>query len=145
MKEKIDKKKIKSVIVSVIAFFVSYFGVQYLFFSPINIDKKLIEDANKMNKTCPVRIDQYLMLNNVTTLPNKVIQYNYTIIEAEKSQVNLDTLKKYIGSNAVNYVKTNPDMKPFRDNEVTVNYNYVDKNGTFLYKIVVTPDLYAKE
>jgi hypothetical protein len=43
----------------------------------------------------------------------------------------------------INGVKTNPDMKINRDNNTTMGYYYKDKNGEFLFKILVTPDLYA--
>jgi len=45
----------------------------------------------------------------------------------------------------INNVKTNPDLKIYRDNKVTMAYNYKDKNGIFVLKISVTPGLYAEK
>lgn len=42
----------------------------------------------------------------------------------------------------LNFVKTNPQMKMLRDNNLTLNYFYKDKNGVYLFQIPVTPDQY---
>ena len=39
----------------------------------------------------------------------------------------------------INSIKTNPQLKPFRDNNVTLVYYYKDVDGTFLTKFEVTP------
>ena len=38
--------------------------------------------------------------------------------------------------------KTNPNMKDYKNNKVTMSYNYRDKNGVFTLKINVTPEMY---
>jgi hypothetical protein len=42
----------------------------------------------------------------------------------------------------LNGVKTSPDLKDYRDHKVTMAYNYVDKNGAFVFKILISPDKY---
>lgn len=39
-------------------------------------------------------------------------------------------------------VKTNPGLKNFRENKVTMSYYYKDKNGKFLIKLKFNPDSY---
>jgi len=87
-------------------------------------------------------IDQYTRLDNAMALPNNSFQYNYTLINIDKSEVNLDTVKKYIEPNIINNVKTNPDLKIYRENKTTMIYNYRDKNGIFVVRIAVTPEMY---
>ena len=87
-------------------------------------------------------IDQYTRLDNTVAFPNKSFQYNYTLINMDKSEVNLDTVKKYIEPGIINNVKTNPDLKIYRENNTTMIYNYRDKNGVFVLKIAVTPEMY---
>lgn len=145
MEEKINKNGIKNILIFVITFFVGYFMVDYLRYNEVNIDKELTEEANRINKTCPMIVDQDLVLNNVTVLTNKVVQYNYTIVHLEKSQLDLEILKKEMESHILNDVKTNPDLKIYRDKKIILNYNYHDKKGVFVIKIVVTPDLYMEE
>jgi hypothetical protein len=51
-------------------------------------------------------------------------------------------LKEYLEPNITNFVRTNPDMKFQRDNKVTINYYYKDKDGNYLFTISVTPGQY---
>lgn len=87
-------------------------------------------------------VDEETRLNNVVAMPNNIFQYNYTLVNYEKSEVDVEEFKSYITPNLVNNVKTNPDMKAYRDNDVTLAYNYKDKNGIYILKINVGPDLY---
>ncbi|MFH1005832.1 MAG: zinc ribbon domain-containing protein [Bacteroidota bacterium] len=134
------KKKIISTTVGMICFALAYYGVQQLFFP--SFDKQLVKIADELNKTCPVMIDQYTRWDNIMPLPNNSFQYNYTIIGNSKSEINLDTAKKYIKPNIINNVKKNPDLKFFRDHKTTLIYNYRDKNGEFVLNFSVTPDMY---
>ena len=43
---------------------------------------------------------------------------------------------------AINELKTNPSVKIFRDNKVTLVYNYRDINGVFLTEFTIAPDQY---
>ena len=103
----------------------------------------MMEAASELNKTCPIMVDKDTQLDNAVAMPDNVFQYNYTLVNLEKSQVNIDTVKKYIEPGLINSVKTNPDLKNYRDNKVTMAYSYKDKNGVFILKISVTPDLYT--
>lgn len=126
----------------VVGFIIMIFVTQS-FFKP-SIDKQLVEFANEINKTCPMNIDEYTTLKNVATLPNKTIQYNYILVGITKAEVNLDTVKKYVFPGVLQNVKTNPGMKLFRDNQVTLNYYYADKNGEFVTEYSVKPEMYQE-
>ena len=56
--------------------------------------------------------------------------------------VNLDTVNKYIRPNIIENVKNSPDLKFYRDNNITLDYKYYDKNGKFALEISVTPEIY---
>ena len=142
--DKGKSKKIIGTIVGILAFGLSYVAVQQLFFKPVTFDKAMMEAASELNKTCPVMVDEETRLDNAMALPDNIFQYNYTLINLDKSQVNIDTVKKYIEPGLINNVKTNPDLKVYRENKVTMAYNYKDKNGVFILKINVTPELYAE-
>lgn len=141
-KTKIDRNKIIGIVVGAVTFFIAFYFTQELF-SP-SMDKQLVEMANELNKNCPIMIDQYTRLDNTNAFPNKTFQYNYTLVETEKADFNLDTVRKYVEPNIINNVKSNPDMKDLRDNNVTLNYSYRDKNGEFIWKLEITPDMYQK-
>ena len=118
--------------------------VQQVFFSKPSFDKIMMEAASEINKSCPLMLDQDTRLDNTMALPGNVFQYNYTLVNMEKETVDEVDLKNYLESNIVNNIKTNPDLKPYRDNKVTMSYVYRDKDGHFLIKIEATPDKYGE-
>ena len=137
-----NKKQILSLLIGVLAFGISFFGVKTLFHNSLSFDKAMMTIASDINESCPIMIDNVTRLDNTIALPDNVFQYNYTLVDLEKNEINIDELREYIEPNVINNVKTNPDMKEFKDNKVTMAYNYKDKNGVFVLKINVTPDLY---
>ncbi len=142
--DKNKRNKIVGTIVGIIVFGLSYFAVQQIFFKTNTFDKAMMEAASELNKACPIMVDQDTRLDNAVALPDNIFQYNYTLVNLDKSEVNIDTVKKYIEPEIINNVKTNPDLKTYRENKVTMAYNYKDKNGVFVLKISVTPDLYTE-
>jgi hypothetical protein len=144
-KKNTDKRKKRlEFIIGAIFFGVSYFAVQQLFFKVPSIDKVLMNAASEINKTCPIMVDEYTRLDNAVALPNSTFEYNYTILNHDKTEINLDTAKKYIEPVLLKRVKTDPDSKFFRDKDVILLYNYRDKNGVFVVKYSITPDMYHK-
>ncbi len=135
---------VKTVIGIVIGSVFGYYISQLIFNPSQSVDKKLTEMAEEMNKNCPMRLDEYTSLKNVVALPNKTVQYNYVLVGIKKAQVNLDTIKKYVFAGALQNAKTSPDMKNFRDNDVTMKYHYSDEDGVYVTQYVMTPEMYAK-
>ncbi|MHC0440951.1 zinc-ribbon domain-containing protein [Flavobacterium sp. 3-210] len=134
------KFDLKTAIGFIVGFIIMFFVTQS-FFKP-TFDKQLVEFANDFNKNCPMNIDEYTTLKNVVALPNKTVQYNYILVGITKAEVKIDTVKKYVFPGVLQNVKTNPEMKFFRDNKVTLNYYYSDKNGEFVTQYVVKPEMY---
>lgn len=138
-------KKIIGISVAIVVFWISYYISQQIFSQEMSFDKNMVEVANEINKNCPIMVDQYTQLDNAMTLPGNIFQYNYTLITITKDEVDLDTVKRYIEPGIINNVKTNPDLKLYRDHETTLNYYYKDRNGEFVHKISVTPDMYKSK
>lgn len=120
------------------------FGSTYLIglFNNSQFDKTAMAFANEINKSCPIMIDQGTRLDNSITLPGKIFQYNYTLINFIKDSIDFNGLKANIEPRILNYVKTNPQMKFVRDNNFTINYYYSDKFGIHLFTISVKPEQY---
>lgn len=112
------------------------------FFKTSTYNSELMEIASELNRTCPFMVDAETRLDNAIVLPNNVFQYDYTLINTDKESVNIDEARKYLEPTMVNLIKTNPDMKYFRDNKITINYSYKDKNGIFLLTISIRPEQY---
>lgn len=122
-------------------------------FKNIDYDKVLIEAEKVINKDCPIMIDQETRLNNVMAEPGKEILYNITLLNYDKELFEKDsdkyiTVEELRNTNEpiiINMAKTSPIVKSFRENKVTMIYHYSDKNGVFLFEIVITPDQYITE
>lgn len=136
------RKKTLGIIVGAIAFVLSYFVVQQLFFSMPPLDRAMMEVASEINKTCPIMVDAETRLDNAISLPKNIFQYNYTLINVDKASVDTVEMREFLEPTIVNFVKTNPQMKFQRDHETTINYYYKDKEGNFLITISVTPEKY---
>lgn len=137
-----NKKKIVNAVVSVVVFFLSYFLVQHFMFGDSKIDKELTKTSNEINKNCPILVDKDTQLDGTVALPNKIIQYNYTLINFYKEEINIEDVKKFVFDNSLNNIKENPDMSLMKKNKVTLRYSYKDKNGVFLFTTEVKPKDY---
>lgn len=138
--KKINIKAIIGIVVGVGSFTLA----QQLFFKAPSFDKIMMSAANEINKSCPLMVDQETRLDNTIALPDNRFQYNYTLVNFEKQSLNIEELKEKLKPTIINIVKTNPQMKIMREKAVTVVYSYKDKNGVFLFEIVVTPDQYKE-
>lgn len=101
-------------------------------------DKKMMAAASELNKSLPMMVDQETRLDNAIALPENVFQYNYTLVNLTKDEIDLEVFTAYMKPQITNNVKTNPDLKFFRDNQVTMGYFYKDKNGEFVAKFAVS-------
>ncbi|PKL85317.1 MAG: hypothetical protein CVV22_08615 [Ignavibacteriae bacterium HGW-Ignavibacteriae-1] len=137
-----SSKIILGLVLGLIAFGLTSWAVQQIFFAPPSFDKVMMAAASELNKSCPMMVDQYTRLDNTIAMPNNSFQYNYTLVDIDRANVNLDTMRKYVEPSIINNVKTNPDMKIYRDNQTTFVYYYKDKNGEFAFKVNVTPEMY---
>lgn len=139
-KEPQKQNYVKSIIIFVVFFAAAFFGTK-LIMKP-SVDKELEKVVAETNKNCPMSLDQYTTLKNVVTLPNKTIQYNCQLNQITKAEIDMKIVKENVFPQLLKNAKENPQVKSFRDNDVTIKYNYVDKNGEFVTEYVITPEMY---
>ncbi len=120
-----------------------YFLVKQLVFAPPSFDEAMMEAASTLNESCPVMVDQDTRLDNAFALPENVFQYNYTLVNLIKDSIDVKAFEDYMQPMILNTVKSNPDLKIYRDNKTTMAYHYKDMNGVFITKISITADLYS--
>ena len=109
---------------------------------PVDVDKMLETTAVEINQTCPSMVDEETRLNNVKALPGKVFKYNYVLVNHLKNKLNITTLKQSFTPILYDSFMQNEGMDSFRKYGVTVKYNYVDKNGNFLFEITFDENKY---
>lgn len=117
--------------------------VQQLFFKTPGFDEKLMQTASEINKNCPFMVDSETRLDNAIAMPDNCFEYNYTLVNLDRDSIDAKAFARYMTPVLANHIKTNPDMKAFRDHQLTLNYTYKDKNGVFITKITITPEMYT--
>lgn len=104
-----------------------------------NIDRALEITADQMNKSAPVMVDAETRLDKTTTAPNKTLVYHYTLVNTKKASIQPDVFQTKLRPGVIANYKTNAQMKTLRDNNVTLEYQYVDKDGVEVAKFAVSP------
>ena len=110
--------------------------------SKSDFDKQLFELVKEVNKNLPKMIDSETRFDSSTALPNKVFQYNYTLVNYSKDELNLVELKDQFYPTFLDNIKTNPNLKILRDNNVTIVFLIKDKDGYEILKLMYDPNDY---
>lgn len=140
--EKSKREKAIQAVSFVITFVIAFFAVQYFFFDNKNLEEQLTDAAKEVNNISPKMIDEYSRLDSASTVGDQIFKYHYTLVDMSKTEVNKDTVEKYIRPGIIENVKTSPELQDFRDNKITMSYNYYDKYGEFVLNIDVSPEMY---
>jgi len=88
-------------------------------------------------------VDDITRLDSATRISGNSFLYSYTITSLEARQIDTAKAKKVLMPNIISNIKTNPKMKIFRENKVTLIYNYKDKNGEYFFSVYATPADYS--
>jgi hypothetical protein len=144
-KQPAKRNNIRAAIIGVALTVVLSFGLPILYKLLLQkpaYDAVLTRVASEFNKNCPIMVDRETRLDNALSIGNNLLQYNYTLMNLSKSDLDTAVLKQKVEPSIIEDIKTNPQMKLFRDMKTTLNYAYRDKNGAFVFLISITPDQY---
>lgn len=110
-----------------------------LLYGPIHVDSQLAEASNKMNMTLPKMITEFIRLDSTATGSNRTWHYHYTLI---KSKPGLDStqLNTILKPGILKAYQTNPELKFFRDNRITLEHEYYDADGNMIGTVEVGPN-----
>ena len=136
--EESKKKIVSQVIITILTFLVAFFGTRYLMSNFNSADKELKKIAIEINKSTPTMVDKDTRLDNASVFEN-TLQYNYTLLNVTKNDagIDLDGAKKFITKNAQDNLDNRPEMKSYRENNISLKYNYKDKNGKNLFNFTI--------
>lgn len=136
-----QKKKISipQMIVFGISFVLAYFAAQYFFSNnESSVQAMLIETSKELNKSMPKMMDAETRLDSASA-GNATLNYHYTLINVEKNNGELDfeAIKTELMKNAQDNLDTNPVMKAYRENDISLHYIFKDKqqNSVFDYTV----------
>lgn len=103
--------------------------------------------ANEVNKSCPTTLDEITRLDSCQALPNKILRYNYTMIDQEAlSSQEMEVFKlyqeKYLLSDIL---QSRSELQVLFDINTTFQYAYYTESGKELATITIGPDEYNKK
>lgn len=95
-----------------------------------NLDRILIENSDEFNKKCPIMVDRDTRLDNVEYQSPNLFQFNYTLVNYSKEEIDVEQFKINNKKFAINIIKNTKlaDVK-----FATFYIRYRDKNGDFLF------------
>jgi hypothetical protein len=99
--------------------------------------------STDLNKTLPIQVDSVLKLESTVAIPAATFRYNYTL-RFDTVTYDIREFQKSLTITTVNTVKTSPDAAHFRKMFATIEYNYSDTLGNYLFRIVVKPGDYLR-
>ena len=102
----------------------------------------MLETAKNINEDCPKMIDEHTRLDDVLAIPPNELIYNYTLVNIDMDDVNINNVTPSLEAMLLKTVKGNNEFKIFRENRTTITYRYFDKEGLFMVKIDITPEKY---
>jgi len=102
----------------------------------------MLETAKNINEDCPKMIDEHTRLDDVLAMPPNELIYNYTLVNIDMDDVNINNVTPSLEAMLLKTVKENNEFKIFRENRTTITYRYFDKEGLFMVKIDITPEKY---
>lgn len=108
-----------------------------------SVESQLKEIAKGANKQCPKALDDFTRLDSCAVFPNKHYKYYQTITGVEITDTTL--VKDQMLPVIIKTIRVTPDMRFFRENSVTLEYQYNDGSGRYLFTIVAEPQDYMNK
>jgi hypothetical protein len=98
--------------------------------------------ADQFNATCPRMVDADTRIDSGFYIPESTFQFDYTLVNYEAAQIDEVALANYLKPRIRSNIRTNPEMKPQRDHQVTMVFHYRDRNGEFVTRVELAPEEY---
>ncbi|MDD3789608.1 MAG: hypothetical protein PHO94_13075 [Petrimonas sp.] len=106
------------------------------------LHKQLNQMAVDLNISTPVMLDQYTRFDSAAVSENNEFQYYYTIMNTNSPDSLISAMEQTMEKNIHTAVMNNPDLRIFRDNDITLQYFYRNADAAIIHSIIVTPDKY---
>lgn len=132
-------KKVLPVILVLIVIKLAFMGFRKII-SPSS-DNFVVQAARKINERCPYNVDSETRLDSVNAPDNYTFKYSYTLINSIVSNFDSIAISDF-KQDVIYNIKTSTKMNYIKEHNVNLNYYYNDINGIFLFKILITPDMY---
>lgn len=105
-----------------------------------NVDEKLRQLEQKLNKDLPKQLDEVTVLKKVEALSGREIKYHYTILLEELEMTELEIMQQK--QSMIASLKQESGLDLFKKYGVTMSYTYETQQGKHLFDITITPEEY---
>jgi hypothetical protein len=126
--------------------FIQFIGFVNPFIQSVTMQKSVEEQLKdisvQINKQCPVVLDSETRLDSTGTNPGRIVIYYLTLTQQLKANINIEEVRQFLTYQIINNIRINEQMKIMRDNEVTFDYKYQDKEFVNVLDIIVTKNDY---
>jgi len=99
-------------------------------------DKVLAKQADKINRNLPMMVDSVTKMLDIHGI-NNTVTTDYKLVNVLAKQVDTTQFNRVMKKKLLNNHCTRPETKILRDNNVTMRYNYRDKEGKFITLITI--------
>jgi hypothetical protein len=106
------------------------------------LNRQLNEMASNLNGSTPVMLDRFTRFDSASVTKDNEFCYYYTILNTTNADSLFSELKQTISENIRSQVASSPDLRIFRDNDVTLRYFYRDSLQNVVHDITITPAQY---
>ena len=108
-----------------------------------SVDARLKELAEETNEMCPRMLDQWTRLDSCVAQSGFAMRYYHSIV-GELIVTDTTLFKSKLEPQIISAMKTNPDVKFYKDNDITMEYQYNDTEGKYIFSMIITPGNYKK-
>ncbi len=108
------------------------------------ITKKLEQEAEELNKQCPIQANAAVRIDSCKVIPPKTFKYFMTMLYVNADDFNVADFERLTKPGIVYNIQTAEDLKEARENNVTFIYAYNDNKRKLIGEITVTSEDYNK-
>ncbi len=105
-------------------------------------NRNLVSATAYLNDGCPEMVDADTRLDSVFLSQEGYLSFFYTLPGREYTSISSTAFYAYMMPEIIDNVRTNRDLKMHRDSSLTMVFNYRDRNGVQITKLIVEPDKY---
>ena len=106
----------------------------------IDLELILPEIVTQMNKSMPITVDRDTRINRVSSGPGKKFTYHYSMTRLRMADFDRNEMVSGLRKQLIEGYKNQADLKYFKNNNVTLDYSYVDVDGNHFATISITPE-----
>ena len=123
--------------------FLAVIAIQKMLNNPAESQKRMLKVVESIKQTCPVIIDDETRLDSITLVSGYAeIVFYHTLLYMVNDTSIIAEFEERMNPLIIENTRNNPDLRIFRINNMVISNGYMDKNGEFMCKISVSPEVY---